>query len=247
MNHEVPDELIQKIQKLIALKSSPNENESALAARKVQELLERYNLEEAKVLGHQPPSKFSTFDFIYWYEEDWEREWEVRLCGVLAEAYFCRVLFSSQEITIIGREREVDVARQVFYALRPQLYEIGQKRRAVYERSLRDQGYHDLRELPKNERPLAFYKGWLEGTLRGVAYQVYTRKKEFEKEVSSTGVTGRELMVIRGKELDDELDSRNVGRVEMDEIGQNMEGLWAGQQDGIKANLHRGALEEKEK
>lgn len=246
MNHEVPEELIQKIQKVMALKQSPNENEAALAARKVQELLEKHNLKETEVLGYKPASQFTTFDFIYWYQEEWERTWEVRLAGILAEAYFCRVLFSSIEITFIGRERELEIARQVFYTLRPQLYEIGQKRTRAYEQKLRDLGFYDLRILPRKERPLSFYKGWLEGTLRGVAFQVYSRKKEFEKEVSSTGVTGQELMVLRGEELDKELDSRNVDRVEMKDIGENESGIWTGQQDGLKANLHRGSIESKE-
>lgn len=48
MNHE---ELIKKIQKLLALATSPNENEAKLAATKAQELLTLHNLNMQQVEG----------------------------------------------------------------------------------------------------------------------------------------------------------------------------------------------------
>lgn len=46
---DAPDSIIRKIQKLLELANSPNENEAASAQGRAQELLQQYNLEVAIV------------------------------------------------------------------------------------------------------------------------------------------------------------------------------------------------------
>ena len=46
-------QIIEKIQKLIRLKDSPNEHEAALAASRIQEMLDKYNLSMAEINTHE--------------------------------------------------------------------------------------------------------------------------------------------------------------------------------------------------
>lgn len=243
------DKLIQKIQKLLELSSSPNENEAAQASAKVLELLQQHNLNEAEVRGYQAESQLDLIDVEYHTDIKWSREWEVQLAGVLAEGYFTKVLFTSHIISFIGRPLDVEITRDVFVRVRKVLYDLSFQRLSEYGgaikkryRVLRGEEI-DLRRLGKGHRSQEYRRGWLQGALEGVGHQIHVQKVKFEQGETPGSVTGRELVLVRGDEIRRDPRVSGAETVQLDSIGDHQMGRMQGQQDGVRTSLHRADLE----
>lgn len=251
MRQKELDQLLEKIQKLLLLSESPNESEAGLAAAKVQELLQRYNLDEAQVRGYQSSKSIQEIEVPYLNSIKWVQAWEVRLIGVLAEAYFCRVLFNRYAIYILGRPLDTEVTRDVGVRVRKVLYDLSFQRLNEYTAEKERLHYFqtgeklDKRTLGRGERSQEFRRGWLQGALEGVATQVYYQQKKFEDQTSSNdrSLTGRELIVLRNQELEDRISGKEIAQ--LPDIGEHGEGLSRGRSDGLRTSLHRGDLEQK--
>ena len=91
------EEVIAKVQKLLRLSQSPNENEAALAAAKAKEFLSQYNLTEIDINEETGKvefvKEFSVQILVL-------NEWVDRLSEAVARTYNCRVfvIFANKEI-----------------------------------------------------------------------------------------------------------------------------------------------------
>ena len=242
-------DLIHKIQKLLMLSESSNEHEAARATAKVHELLQRYNLDEAAVRGAKDRGAIQQLEVDYLTHIKWSRDWEVRLGGILCEAYFCRMSFNRHWMWILGRPLDTEVTRDVFVRVRQVLYDLSFKRLTEYGEFQRTRhrilygrdSNLDLRTLGKGKRSQEYRRGWLQGALEGVATQIYWQLKESERESNEQGLTGKELVVIRGKEIE-ESEFFPKDRVEIPDIGEHEFGRKKGQSDGLNTSLHRADL-----
>lgn len=124
MTHQENDALIKKIQKLLALATSDNENESSVAAQKAQELLVKYNIDMQQV-------KDSKFEY-QWHElaeEPYLRMHQKFILPLLNEYFFVKTLLCpkftgtytvtgarqfKQVLKILGTPTNVVVADYVF-------------------------------------------------------------------------------------------------------------------------------------
>lgn len=126
MNKEQVDKIIAKVQKLLALATSCNENEAKSAARMAQELMLKYNLEAQQL----------NVDFDYGKEELFrakENKTEMKfICPLLDEYFFVRVITIRNKkekmtrIEMVGDRANTAVARYVFEFLSrkfPELWE----------------------------------------------------------------------------------------------------------------------------
>lgn len=245
------EDLVNRIQKLLRLSESPNESEAQLAAQKVQVLLQKYNLDEAEVRGHQGRSPIVLVDVDYLTTPKWSKIWEVRLGGLLAGAYFSKVLFSKFEISFIGRSLDVEITRDVFVRLRQVLLDLSFKRLeeyrlAVTELYLEQTGEEklDFRRVGGKYRSQQFRRGWLEGVLEGVATQISRQKRSFETSVAPTSkMTGKELVSLRDQEILTNPKFPETSPIELPAIGDQETGKIRGQIDGSQISLHRADLE----
>ena len=110
---EVSTTILERIQKLLALAESPNTNEAANAAAKVQELLDIYNLEMSQVLAHQNENfpkgaTFSATEIRHTYGPQTSalnKAWQW-LMGMLSKQNNCSVLL------VYGHERATDAEKK---------------------------------------------------------------------------------------------------------------------------------------
>lgn len=87
-NEEAPNEkILDKIRKLLALSTSSNEYEAALAASKAQELLLKYNLEMSQ-LKQDVGDEIERWNFRTPFRDSWLSY----LMGAVASANLCRVV-----------------------------------------------------------------------------------------------------------------------------------------------------------
>ena len=98
--------IADKIQKLLSLAgNNPSEEEAKAALLKAQELMAKYNIEQAQL---NPEGEKYTYDFIDSRVKD--RSIHCSLGSVIATSFACRVLRSSGYIYIFGRKDNAQAA-----------------------------------------------------------------------------------------------------------------------------------------
>lgn len=120
----MPSNVVDLIQKLLALSKSPNENEAAAAMSKAQELLIKYNLDIASV--QMVSDSQGKADEIGMINEivDFEHfeSWQSRLLNAIAIRNFCRVIqISRSEFHILGRKTNVRSVETMYNWIEPQI------------------------------------------------------------------------------------------------------------------------------
>lgn len=127
---DTPDEkIIEKIRKLLALATSSNEHEAALAAAKAQDLLFRHNLEMSQIerAGMTRPDPYTTI-----YEQNITRaEWKIDLANSVARANLCKIILSRGTIVWMGKESNLEVAQFVNATLVQDLERIANEKWAL--------------------------------------------------------------------------------------------------------------------
>ena len=117
-------ELLKKIQKLLALAESPNEHEAETATRKAQELLVRHNLSIQQVQTLQDEYSKTNIDTVMRYKKE-----HSFVLDIVQEFFFVKVTLSrsycrfsgngyratyNSEISLVGTPANVEVARYVY-------------------------------------------------------------------------------------------------------------------------------------
>lgn len=127
MDDKVDDKIVDRIRKLFALATSPNEAEAALAMAKAHEMLKQYNLALADVQGGEKPDvqqvvverggKFSG--------------WRADLLDAVARSNYCCMTWCSMRgsyaMRLFGREANVAVAQETFAYLAETVERLGRK------------------------------------------------------------------------------------------------------------------------
>lgn len=124
------DRVVERIKRLLALTTSTNPNEAALAASKAQELLFRHNLSMAMVEAATERGSANyvndRFDSGGWMH------WRRRLLAVVARNNFCRGVSyeGTREVGVVGESHNVTVVKHLYaFLIREimRLAEIGRK------------------------------------------------------------------------------------------------------------------------
>lgn len=226
--------VIQKIQKLFLLSSSPNPAEAALALERAQELMYRYNVHESLV--HESPENFkyivvdtgkSRLSPIYSH-----------LASLLIEHYNVDVIFTKtfnvsllkpvQALEIYGRESQVVVAEYVLHYLLRTLEELWQ-------------GYSQS----KKQRSSYLKKSFQLGILNGFANALKRNKSSQEDSMQGLVATQKSLQIEneeRSRFVSSRyprLNHRTSGRSAIDRISFGA-GQSRGQNIDIRSAIQRG-------
>src|SRR3954452_8062633 len=108
------DRIVERVRKLLALSSSQNPHEAALAAAKAQELLFRHNLSmsmvEAALEGGNSAYVSDRFDSGGWMQ------WRLRLLSAVARNNFCRGVSyqHTRDVGIVGEPHNVTVVKHLY-------------------------------------------------------------------------------------------------------------------------------------
>jgi hypothetical protein len=123
---EQPPELkkiIEKVQGLLALSKSSNENEAALALAKAEALLEKYRLDMTEVETTTSEDIIQDDDPIF--DTDNITAWEAKLSNEIAYIYGCTTIrLGGQRIKIIGRASDILFVRYFITYITIELFRI---------------------------------------------------------------------------------------------------------------------------
>ena len=90
--NEADNKIIDKIEKLIALSSSDNENEAKAAMLKAQELMAKYEIEMSQI----NPDKAKERPIVSYTSPSFRDDWVVDLGSLIAGNFRCRAVISSR-------------------------------------------------------------------------------------------------------------------------------------------------------
>ena len=125
--------IILKIQKLLALASSSNENEAQAAMMKAQEMLAKYKLSMKDVQSKHPESKAVKRCTAVTFTK---AAWKGRLASVIADNFCCYMYLltaRSHQVVFMGLPEDAETAASVFeYAVEYITGRVRQLRREYY-------------------------------------------------------------------------------------------------------------------
>lgn len=106
--------ILERIQKLLALGTSANEHEAANALGLATKLMEKHSITEAMLPVGKPEEEIRNWEDALWKGKQRRSQWRIALAGSLAHASYCEVYTWGSEIRIIGRANDVQTVRYLF-------------------------------------------------------------------------------------------------------------------------------------
>ncbi|QBD78006.1 DUF2786 domain-containing protein [Ktedonosporobacter rubrisoli] len=171
--------ILEKIRKLLALSTSSNPHEAALAASKAQALLAEYNLELSQVQTSEPDARYEQAHL-----STGSRVWRRQLLYVLAKYNFCQTVYDPnyKHVILIGERHNSEVVQYLYSSLVEQLEHMAV---TAYRQS-------------ESEFPLATWKNsFFAGALRSIDQRLDEQQKQF---VAISGQC-RSLVIVKNDEL----------------------------------------------
>ena len=115
----IDNTIVEKIQKLLSLGSSPNENEAKTAMLKAQELLLKHKLSMQEIQGYQPKGKVKIFTSDFKYRSS---KWKPALMVIICENFGCIGLsirkLNTYRLAIVGKGEDLEICLVVIrYAI----------------------------------------------------------------------------------------------------------------------------------
>jgi hypothetical protein len=188
-------EMLDKVAKLLALASSPNEHEAALAASRAQEILMKYNLSVYEVSSLEESPKPGHEEFMAT-----NQRWARILLNELSKLHDCRSFSSGVDregkpITImVGHAQNIEVVKAIFAYLVPQITLLGID--AVVQTKLKHSQVDH----------------WQESFCEGCVGRIIERIKEYRDLLLSQDVHCKALVVRMAQETNDYI-RRNFGPI----------------------------------
>jgi ElaB/YqjD/DUF883 family membrane-anchored ribosome-binding protein len=204
--------LAEKVEKLLALSQSSNEHEAAAAAARVQDLLQKYNLEIADIEAlrgekvEHSSIHLVRVPFVGMNGKAWNQRttWEVNLATVIATNFFCRVVFSQRDVVFVGTEANLQTGTYVYAQLVARLWALSAQARNTYVRTTKQEyeargailnwnyetnkmGKYDPYFLKGSDHPNAYRRSWLDGAVMGVSSKLYEQRRAFEEASAGKG------------------------------------------------------------
>lgn len=176
--------VLTKIKKLLALSTSSNPNEAAVAAAKAQELLMQHNLTMRQVQDHSESKYEQTFVNVG------SRVWKRKLMTAIARNNFCETIYDPRikSIALIGEPHNQEVVIHLHQYLVSQLETM-----AATAYKLSGSTMHA--------------KSWLDSFYIGAVYSIYERLKAQKDEMAAASNTCKSLVVVKDEELKVALDT----------------------------------------
>ena len=168
--NEADNKIIDKIEKLIALSSSDNENEAKAAMLKAQELMAKYEIEMSQI----NPDKAKERPVVSYTSPSFRDDWVVDLGSLIAGNFRCRAVISSRRgsggafrLKFYGFDEDAQISINIFnYAVK-----VIRRRMATLRAIYAEAG----REFGRNEK-----MNYVEGFNAGLHQNFEDQKKQSE-------------------------------------------------------------------
>jgi len=223
------DRVIQKIQKLLKLADSHNENEAKLAAERANELLLRHNLTMQQV-GTTPEFR-EKISHEFWYH----RVEDKFILPLLRSYFFVRPIYRP-------RFERRNNAGQAMY--RQTLIFIGEGTNTEVAAFVYDFLVKEYRSLwltfrKQSGKPESARQAYYEGLALGLSVQLRQRKRDVESEVG--------LIWLGDKKLDDFMKTMKTREKNLADHYHDKESYYQGVRDGKDLHIMRGLKEKEER
>lgn len=129
------EEIIKKIEKLLALaEKNPNENEAMAAALKAQELIAKYNVQMEQIGNNKPSQKI----VAEMHEGGKGYKWRYALANIVARNFRCKTyVLGRDHVMFYGYENDAKAALATFSFL----FKVGNKLAAKFYHEYKKQGH----------------------------------------------------------------------------------------------------------
>src|SRR3990167_6673883 len=235
---DVPDSVLERIQKMLALAhNNRSEAEAANALAMAQALLQKYNLEISAVSSHRRVDDLGEVEdkpFAFQSKSTskygpnrtrTDQAWVKMVARSVAKGSFCRVIIHRYEILFIGRARNIEASMYMFASITGQIEslalaavrEFNARVRAERERD----GWGDRPVYEGNrggQNYTVFRNSWLLGAASTVQSRLDQQRAEFDRmQQASRPTNGSAPIIYTGME---------VALAADDEVGEYMQAKW---------------------
>jgi Protein of unknown function (DUF2786) len=211
--------ILMKVKKLLALSTSSNPNEAAVAAAKAQALLMQYNLtlHEVELAGSSTPAygKASV--------DTGSRVWRRQLLTAVAKSNFCESVYFSnrKQSVVIGQAHNQEVVIALYHSLVAQLEPMAV---AAY----RDNGSYQNAQ------------SWMDSFYMGAVETIWRRLEAQKRAMATDSQACRALVVVKDQELQEALHRfyprlRPGTRKQV----QGTDGYFSGREAGKRVTLNK--------
>lgn len=133
-------DILNKIQKLLALSNSPNENEALCAAQKASELMLRHHISMADITDDGVTKKIIIESMPFELSDGKNKnKFNGSLASTVAKFFNCYVFWYGPNLQLIGRREDLD---SVLYLYRAFKNQIGELADALWEKESRTSKEH---------------------------------------------------------------------------------------------------------
>jgi len=225
------EKIIQKIQQLLALTESSNEHESALAAAKAVELMQKYNISEEQTRTQGPRDIIEETTTLGYKTP---QPWALQLAGAIAQAYFCRILMHGGEFIFIGRPENVKAATFSYMNLSWKLINLAQIRTREYTENFKAQRGYSPRGADRYHQPNFWRNSWILGAAESVKQKIEEQRIKFESTQA-----GQSIVVVRSAEVDSFVVEKypHLGKYQSHTRDIREDAYLRGQSDGSQISL----------
>lgn len=161
---DIPEPIIQKIQRLFNLAESSNQHEAALALQKALELMAKYSVEEID-LKKAERGKVEHIDIPIYGKV--RQAWELDLAFGMAPIFNCKHLVGWRLHTIIGRKKDIELFEYLFIQLRSKLLELAYIETGKWTAKMKELG-KDPRKQVGAIHPKRYRTGWIAGAVTSI-------------------------------------------------------------------------------
>lgn len=197
ISEKVPETVLKKIQKCLALKQSPNENEAALAAEMANSLLLKYNL-SLEDLGDFDTEGENVLEENYCKSP---QKYKIFLMKAVAEVNFSNIILSGtrkkQQIVLIGKDVNIQATKLVYEYLIEAIDRIWKSQQKETFQFL-DNKFglsNSSKELGKIKRK--YRTSFKAGAAGGLTSRLYDLKKKRENQDFDNGTVHTKALVVR--------------------------------------------------
>lgn len=233
--------LLEKVKKLMALSSSPNEHEAALAAERAKEILDKYNLSLSEVeIGEIEDKKYDLGITKV-------QNWQLNLANCTAKTFNCQSYYTkgygsmTAKLYFVGNEADVEVV-EYFYSY---LTRVIRKLTTPHIRSLKipkemgpETDWLSPTRFRKKHR-FSYYESLVD-TLRSKLSTFAKKEGEDSSTSSSTGLTGKEIIKVKKDAVKEYTDNKSLKSRKSRGNSLYAGSYNSGQEKGEEVNLHRG-------
>jgi hypothetical protein len=158
------DRVLDRVRKLLALKTSSNPHEAAVAAEMAARLLAEHRLSEAQVMidigaTDDAPTVRERLD-----DGPRSATWRVSLCSAVARDNCCRILIGRGYYIVVGTTDDINATKYLYEYLRREVERLS-----------------DEAETPEGENGRAWKNSFKIGAAAEVSSRIYKAKREREE------------------------------------------------------------------